>query len=318
MECRICGNSKENNNFVFNELMYGTLEEFEYFECSACGCLQISKIPEDLSKFYPSDYYSFNSAKTSNSLLKNYMKRKRFWYAVNKKGIVGKILTDKFGIPPIAEWIKVAGVNIHQRILDVGCGDGHIIRDIYNAGFKNVKGIDAFIEKDFLLDGVIKIEKRTIAGLKEKYDLIMFNHSFEHVLDPISAFSEAAKALNKKGVILIRIPVFGKYAWRKFGKNWVGLDAPRHLFLHSEKSIKLVGRSSGFELVDTVYDSNSFQFWGSLQYQKNIKLWEEKSYAQNPASSIFSKEEIVGFEQLTTDLNEKKDGDQACFYFRKE
>ena len=45
-------------------MMFGTRERFAYFECSACGCLQIETVPADMARHYPDNYYSF-SASTS-------------------------------------------------------------------------------------------------------------------------------------------------------------------------------------------------------------------------------------------------------------
>jgi len=316
MQCKICSNSGNNKKYSFKELMYGTKKEFDYFECSECGCLQIMEIPNNLSEFYPANYYSFESNKKSESFLKNYMKRKRFWYSVNNKGFIGKLLVSKFGAPQISDWVKKADIKSSDSILDVGCGDGHIIKDFYNAGYKNVTGIDAFIEKDILLGSKVKVLKRRIEDITEKYDFIMFNHSFEHVVDPVTTFTAIKKALNPGGTAMIRIPVTGKFAWREFGESWVSLDAPRHLFLHSEKSMMTLAGKTGLKPAGIVYDSNSFQFWGSIQYQKNITLRGPKSYADNPEGSIFSNEEIRGFEERALLLNKENDGDQACFYFK--
>ena len=37
----------------------------------------------------------------------------------------------------------------------------------------------------------------------------------------------------------------------------------------------------------------------------------------NPNKSIFTQKEIMEFKTISTQLNAKQDGDQACFYFRK-
>ena len=56
--CRICHESSS-KTYIAKEMMYGTRDEFEYFECENCGCLQISEIPTNLGDYYPSNYYSF-------------------------------------------------------------------------------------------------------------------------------------------------------------------------------------------------------------------------------------------------------------------
>ena len=46
MICRICGNDKNNKPFEVREMLYGTKEKFDYFQCAECECLQISEYPK--------------------------------------------------------------------------------------------------------------------------------------------------------------------------------------------------------------------------------------------------------------------------------
>lgn len=48
MQCIICGNDEDNQIFKIIEMMFGTREEFEYPECSFCGCLFMIKPPKEL------------------------------------------------------------------------------------------------------------------------------------------------------------------------------------------------------------------------------------------------------------------------------
>jgi hypothetical protein len=50
MECTVCS-AKAGREHVFREMMFGTRKEFSYWECLACGRLQIEKVPEDLEHF---------------------------------------------------------------------------------------------------------------------------------------------------------------------------------------------------------------------------------------------------------------------------
>ena len=38
--------------------MYDAREEFDYFVCSSCNCMQIVKVPEGLGDYYSNNYYS--------------------------------------------------------------------------------------------------------------------------------------------------------------------------------------------------------------------------------------------------------------------
>jgi hypothetical protein len=87
--CRICGqSSKSNTEYSVKEMMFGFRDEFTYFECANCGCLQILKIPTDISKYYPSKYYSFIQEKPS--FFMNIMIRKRNEYILFNEGILGR------------------------------------------------------------------------------------------------------------------------------------------------------------------------------------------------------------------------------------
>jgi hypothetical protein len=117
---------------------------------------------------------------------------------------------------------------------------------------------------------------------------------------------------------MIRIPLVSSEAWKKYGTHWVQLDAPRHFFLYSVESLKVLAEKTKFQIREIVHDSNESQFWGSEQYLKGIPLLAENSYARNPAKSIFSKAEIKNYKQMARKLNLESQGDQAVIYMVKE
>jgi hypothetical protein len=137
------------------------------------------------------------------------------------------------------------------------------------------------------------------------------------VADPLETLQSASRLLSKAGVCLIRIPTVSSYAWKHYGADWVQLDAPRHFFLHSTESLEILSERAGLKVVDVVYDSEGFQFWGSEQYRRNIPLLSPQSYMTNPSRSIFSDSQIREFEDRAQQLNLEKQGDQAAFYLRR-
>ncbi len=78
MACRICGDHGEHRVHRVPEMMFGTGETFDYIECGACGCLQISEIPEDMSRHYPPEYYAFESGgeETERRGLRSHLERR--------------------------------------------------------------------------------------------------------------------------------------------------------------------------------------------------------------------------------------------------
>ncbi|MBD3229923.1 MAG: methyltransferase domain-containing protein [Candidatus Lokiarchaeota archaeon] len=316
MKCKICGNSKENKTYKIKEMMFGLREEFSYLKCGECGCLQIIEVPEDLSNYYENYHQNKTFSKINLGIMKKF-RILRDKYTLLGEGLIGKVLYKFF--PPIdgLEAIKKVRINKNTRILDVGCGTGTLLKIINDLGFNKLLGVDLYIKDDIIYNDVLKIIKGPIFSIQEKWDLIIFNHSFEHIFNQIKVLKYANQLLNKNGTCLIRIPVVSSFAWDQYGIDWVQIDAPRHFFLHSIKSMKIIAEKSGFQVVDILFDSNEFQFWGSEQYKRDIPLLSPKSYFKNPKYSIFSKKQIKYFKRKAERLNQKKIGDQAAFYLKK-
>ena len=314
-KCRICGSENNSETYLLKEMMYGTREEFEYFKCSNCGCLQIMKIPSNLEKYYPSDYLTFGES--GDSALRKFMRYKRESYLLTGRGLAGKILTEIFGIPSNFLWWNGLNLGVSDSILEVGCGKGELLSKMYRAGFTKLIGIDPFIEKEIIHNDKYKILKQSLPDLNNfSFDLIMFHHSFEHLYNPHETFEALKKLLKRSGTVLIRIPIIDSYAWNYYKTNWVQLDPPRHLFNYSLKSIEVLALKYGFKLSDLIYDSTGFQFIGSEQYIKNIPLMSTNSYFRDAQSSIFSKEQLDSFNTEAIDLNKNKAGDTVCIYLK--
>lgn len=313
--CNICGNTENNSFYVVREMQFGTRDEFNYCQCSNCLCLQIIDPPKNLSDYYPENYFSFQKEKSS--LLKENLNTQRDKYVFGQKNLIGKILYKIYGAPTYSHWLKNLNINFNSKILDVGCGRGSLLYRMGNAGFKNAAGIDPFINKSIEYKNGIKIYKKSLFELEEKNDLIMMHHSLEHLPEQNKTFEKLRELVNKNGSLLIRIPICSSKAWEKFRENWFALEAPRHFFVHSEKSINLIANKFGFKFKKITYDSRSIQFWASIQYQKDIPLMAENSYFINPKKSIFTKDEIIEFENETKRLNKFGGADQSVLYFER-
>jgi len=297
--------------------MFGFRDEFTYFECSKCGCLQIVDIPKNMKKYYPLDYYSSEKEESKN-FMKQILKKERDKYALFKKGLIGKTIYKKYP-NPLFDIIGRTKINYDSKILDVGCGTGNLLYSLNEIGFKSLVGVDLYINEEIIGENV-KILKKTIHELpdSQKFDLIIFNHSFEHIPDQIETILKVRKVLSENGICLIRMPIKTDYIWNRYGVNWVQIDAPRHFFIHTLKSFELLVKKSGLVIRDVIFDSTEFQFWGSEQYKRDIPLMTENSYSVNPKKSIFTANQIKEFRKLAKELNMNKQGDQASFYLARD
>jgi len=304
--------------------MFGFGDEFTYIECPNCGCLQISHIPSNISKFYPSNYYSFSKRPDTN-LSFNLMKGRILRTLLFSDAVVAKVLQPITLLRPdyadriaVYSSIRRGSLPKDSRILDVGCGSGELLYTLKNLGFKNVLGCDPNVEENINYKNGLKILKATIQEIEGKWDLIMFNKSFEHIPDQIEILQSVHNLLNDRGVCLITMPTTSSYAWKYYKANWVQLDAPRHLFIHSLESMRIMTKRANLTLREVVFNSSAFQFWGSEQYSRNIPLRSKESYCENPAKSIFSRKQIRAFARKAAELNNKGQGDIATFYLNRE
>jgi SAM-dependent methyltransferase len=291
--------------YQIKEMMYGLRESFTYFECLTCGCLQITTIPLDMSKYYPSDYYSFKTKKESS--LYDVLLRSRDNYVLFHKGFFGKLINHWYSNPALSA-LSCIHLSKSSRILDVGCGAGQILQSLKQIGFNNLLGIDKYLAQDMVLNGV-ELRRQELPQTAGEWDLIMFHHSFEHIPNQLETLGAAANCLADEGICLISIPTVSSYAWKHYRENWVQLDAPRHFYLHSLKSMSLIARKSGLCIAKIAYNSTAFQFWGSELYVKNIPL--------STGARFFSKSALKEFNGKARELNALNQGDSAVFYLTK-
>ncbi|MDQ7799273.1 MAG: class I SAM-dependent methyltransferase [Candidatus Edwardsbacteria bacterium] len=315
MKCRICQNDVANMVYMVRDRMYTNGDKYKYFQCAECQCLQIADIPKDIYDKYSSNYYSFSldQIKRGRNQIFKYFVNIRDSYTVFRKNILGLLLSELFPNDRLG-FLAHIKLTVNSSILDIGCGSGAILHELKDLGFTNILGIDPFIEKDINYKNNLKIIKSNISAISGKWDVIIFNHSLEHICDPFAELNKAKALLADKGIIIIRTPLADSYAMNKYSVDWVQIDAPRHFHIFSIKSINILSKKVGMAVLSTVYDSNPFQFWGSEQYIKGIPLFSENSYAVSPKKSIFALNMIRKFKKQAIKLNKNSAGDQASFY----
>ncbi|NDJ78505.1 MAG: class I SAM-dependent methyltransferase [Chloroflexi bacterium] len=305
-KCRVCGGEVA-RMFDVPEMRYGTGETFAYAQCAGCEGLQIVTIPADLGRYYPASYHAL--ARPEPVGLRRAVRRWRDAYAVWDRGVIGWLLYARWPEPAIR---ALAGLELSRarRVLDVGCGPGILARRLLDLGFENVMGIDPYADAPDVVRG-------DITAVDGVWDVIMFHHALEHVPDPLASLSAAMERLAPDGAILVRMPVVPCAVWDRYGVAWVQLDAPRHLHVLSLRGLETLAGRVGLVVNAVKYDSTAFQFWGSEQVRMGIPLESARSYAVDPAQSVFRPAQVRAWARESRRLNVVGRGDQVMVVLRR-
>lgn len=104
--------------------------------------------------------------------------------------------------------------SIEDRVLDIGCSDGKILKELMTMGYKKLYGIDIqALAKTSFANTIVKykecdIEKEVIpfAG---KFDLIIISDVLEHLFSPHTLMYDLKKKLSPNGKIVFSVPNAG-------------------------------------------------------------------------------------------------------------
>lgn len=313
--CQVCGNQRDNRLHCALEMMFGTRAEFSYLECGTCGCLQLQNPPVSIAEWYPPRYYSFQCVSAPSPMLTALKRRLRVIKnrVYLQPGAGAKIMRRVKPFPAL-EAFAAARPKRDSRILDVGCGAGNLLKDLADAGFHHALGIDPFLENDLRYDNGLEVYRRTVESLAgSQWDVVMFHHSLEHIGDPLGTLHMVWDLLAPEGLCIVRIPI-ASWSWNRYGVNWVELEPPRHLFLHTERSFRLLAERAGFAVRRVEYDSDGFELWGSELYRRGISL---SSLGSRGPRQVFSAAQMHSFRKAATRLNRERRAGRAAFHLSK-
>jgi SAM-dependent methyltransferase len=222
-----------------------TDDVFRYMKCDRCGLIRIEEIPDNLSRFYPNDYYEVPT-------------RDRLEAVAN---------ADPFKIKVVRRF-KETG-----RLLEIGPAYGIFAFQAKQAGFQ----VDAIEMDERCCDylrtvvGVNAIHSASpveAMGNMESHDVIALWHVIEHLPDPWSLVDAVARNLAPNGVLVLAAPNPDAWQFKVMGKEWPHLDAPRHLYLLPADTLTEYARGLGLERIHyTTTDSDALR-WNRFGWQR--------------------------------------------------
>lgn len=241
--CLVCGHANARTLCTATDRLYGTTQrEFQIVACEGCGLLRLAPLPppEDLSHYYPADYW-YAPDDTLAAALEQ-------WY---RRLVLGDHV--RFVTRALAECGESGPV------LDVGCGGGLFPRVLRERGFPAV-GLDSSpgaAAVAWHTNGVPvlcgDLAQAPLAG-GSCAGITMF-HVLEHLYDPRAYLDSARALLKANGRLIVQVPNAACWQFRLLGSRWNGVDAPRHLTDFRARDLEALLAAAGFAVVRRKYFS---------------------------------------------------------------
>jgi 2-polyprenyl-3-methyl-5-hydroxy-6-metoxy-1,4-benzoquinol methylase len=185
---------------------------FDYYNCSMCGLVFLSPIPDDLAKYYRSDYIAYDIP-TSLAELEAKAEKVRFRIDIVKKfaPITGRLLEIGPSYGGFSFLAKQAGFTVDVVEMDSECC--RFLQDVVGVNATCSNNVPLALED------------------KGQYDVIALWHVIEHFAEPWKVLDSLVNHLRPNGIIVISAPNPDSFQFKLFGRLWVHLDAPRHVSL---------------------------------------------------------------------------------------
>jgi 2-polyprenyl-3-methyl-5-hydroxy-6-metoxy-1,4-benzoquinol methylase len=241
-----------------------------------CGTLWLDPMPEeaDLPKLY-AGYYTHQTPAPSDSVLRALLGRMRMGYLHAHYGYefqsfswVNRLLGLAAHLhPALKDSLQDSVFHLHAkpggRLLELGCGSGVALQSMQQKGWC-VTGLD--FDEGAVSNARSKgldvrqgqLSEQGFAD--ESFDAVVMSHVVEHVPSPVELLAECRRILKKEGVLVALTPNADSPVHKRYGRNWRGLEPPRHLQIFTPKSLASIADSAGFAVVRAFASLNGYAY----------------------------------------------------------
>jgi len=152
------------------------------------------------------------------------------------------------------------GLPKEAKILEVGCGNGFLLKALYEQGFENVYGLEP--SADAVQKADEKIRQNIIADIlrpgifaRGTFDLICFFQTFDHIQDP-NSFLKLCHALLLPGRFIVSYNHDIESIQSRLLKEKSPIIDIAHTYFYSKETMKRVFEKSRFEVISVSAPSN--------------------------------------------------------------
>lgn len=265
--CPGCGSRNSSIRFSrLDDLLQHVPGVWSLDECGECHSLRLNPRPDRsaINKAYQSDYVTHTSAIEAHQrdngvsliwrLCNGYLNH-RYRCKRQPASVWGRyVLPVLWPIRQQLDYFYRHLSGRSGRILDIGCGNGAFLLRAKDAGWE-VEGLEP---------DPVAMAMANDAGLavhsigpeefypEHRFDRVTLSHVIEHLHEPRDVLAHCHRLLETGGELWLSLPNIAGIGLRLYGRNWVALDPPRHLFLPRAVILKRMLEEAGFREVQFV------------------------------------------------------------------
>lgn len=265
--CPVCGSGHRKivHTALRDTTFFVAPGEWDLYRCEDCRCCYIDPRPTQASIHLAySQYFTHTSVPGATqpppqSLVRKFRRSLANGYR-NWRYSTNYLPATKFGIalafllPSMRHRVDATMRFLRaprpgNRLLDIGAGNGSFLLEARESGW-DVVGVEpdpSAVEAAHRAGLDVRAgDIHSIQEGFESFDAITMNHVLEHLHDPNSALKAAFKLLHRNGVLFIETPNIDSQGHLEFGRNWRGLESPRHLVLFNWEALEEALKCAGF------------------------------------------------------------------------
>ncbi|MFY9549743.1 MAG: class I SAM-dependent methyltransferase [Thermoanaerobaculia bacterium] len=265
--CPLCGREPTVEHARGKDFEYGSTGDTEWTlrRCATCDVISLSPRPDEveLPVIYPSNYYAYDFAATRS---------------------VGYRIKDWLDRQAAKAYLRAAPPG--GNVLDVGCGDGRLLRILRARGVPRERLFGVELDEHAVAaaraDGFQVVQGRfEEADLPAgTFGLIVLQQVIEHVPDPRNMIRRLRELLVPGGALVIETPNTRSWDHRLFSRrHWGGYHIPRHFHLFDDRSLPALLRNTGLRVtrVDALASPN---FWIQSLHHRSAESGLPKAWVR--------------------------------------
>ena len=294
-KCPVCECEQSVPKFTIPDFLHGVPGAYTYVLCCRCGTVYQNPrvIEEDLSLCYAQSYFTHsipdeakNLPRSSSSWqgqIRNAILARSRGEGVKNASITMDLIARMFALFPAVRkrarfgLIDALGRGVHERrCLDIGCGNGTILRYLTWLGWHSV-GLEfdeSAARTSRRVSGCeVRVGTLDVAGFRDgEFDMIHMNHVMEHLPDLRRTLGLCSRLVSPAGRLVLKYPNPKSLVARISGEFAVTWDPPRHLVLPPREAIVGLLRQVGFGRIHATTTSQCAAIYRAVsrQYRRGL------------------------------------------------